>query len=342
MRTDMNLRHLLGPALATCLLLAAACSDDHPSRPGSPPPDPYAPEGFVLIPAGTFHMGSPESEPGREVNEIEHVVTITRSFWMQAHEVTNEQYRQAAQWALDQGLIGITVAAGTNIKVLRDTGGANNFFLSLTADGSELDFDAVGDSLVLYDVGFGINPEHPVKYLTWWGAAAYCNWLSLREGLTPLYDQTTWRVDLASGAGYRLPTEAEWELAARAGRTTAFSGSQILDVGCGADSLQFQGWYCFNAETWTNTVGSKTPNAYGLYDMHGNVWEFCNDWYGEDYYAASPDTNPAGPDVGPWLRATRGGSWGWGAKYSRAAARGAHFLGMVSPREGVRPILVNP
>ncbi|MDX2474171.1 MAG: SUMF1/EgtB/PvdO family nonheme iron enzyme [Candidatus Krumholzibacteria bacterium] len=333
----MNTRPLVGPLLLTVILVIAACASDNPTAPGGG--DDSIPADFVFVPAGTFTMGSPISEPGRTESETPHQVTLTHDFWMKAHEVTNEEYRQAAQWALEQGLIEIT---GDTIRVLRDVGNGKNFFLSLTASGSELDFDAAGDSLVLYDVGFGINPDHPIKYLTWWGGAAYCNWRSLIEGREPAYDQTTWEVDLYNTTGYRLPTEAEWEYAARGGNDTSFGDSQIMDIGCGADSLQFQGWYCFNAEIWTNIVGRLAPNGYGLYDMHGNVWEFCNDWYEEEYYAASPDTNPAGPDGGPWLRSARGGSWGWGARYARAASRGAHFMGMVSPRESVRPVLVNP
>ena len=329
-------RRLLGPLLLTGVLLAAACSSDNPILPGGDEPD-NTPAGFVLVPAGTFTMGSPLEEPGRGDTETAHKVTLTHSFWMKSHEVTNEEFRQAAQWAMKQGLIEIT---GDSIRVLRDVGNAKNFFFSLTASGSEMDYDAVGDSLILYDVGFGIDPDRPAKYLTWWGAAAYCNWLSIREGREPAYDQTTWTVDLYNTTGYRLPTEAEWEYAARGGRDTAFSGSQIMDIGCGADSLQFQGWYCYNAEDWSQTVAQRAPNEYGLFDMHGNVWEFCNDWYGEDYYTASPDTNPPGPEAGPWLKATRGGSWGWGARYSRAASRGAHFMGMVSPLEGIRPVLL--
>ncbi len=333
----MNTRPLFGPLLTLALVVVVACSNDNPAAPGGG--GDVVPTDLVSIPAGSFTMGSPLNEPGRAENENAHRVTLTHEFWMKSHEVTNEEYRQAANWAMAEGLIEIT---GDEIKVLRDVGNGKNFFLSLTASGSELDYDAEGDSLIIYDVGFGLNPDHPIKYLTWWGAAAYCNWRSIREGREPAYDQTTWAVDLYGATGYRLPTEAEWEYAARGGNETAFGGSQIMEIGCEVDSLQYQGWYCFNAEEWSNSVGTKAPNAYGLYDMHGNVWEFCNDWYGEFYYTASPDTNPAGPPAGPWLRSARGGSWGWGAKYARAASRGAHFLGMVSPRESVRPVLVHP
>ncbi|RLA07613.1 MAG: hypothetical protein DRQ59_14340, partial [Gammaproteobacteria bacterium] len=170
------------------------------------------PAGFVLIEAGTFTMGSPADELGRYDTELQHEVTLTHDYWIQATEVTNEQYRVLAQWALDQDLV--TIEGDTN-KALLDLGGSGQYFYALTADGSELDYDAEGDTLILYDVGFGINPDHPLKYVTWAGAAAYCNWLSLREGRTPAYDPITWTVDDFASDGYRLPTEAEWEYAAR-------------------------------------------------------------------------------------------------------------------------------
>jgi len=325
-----------GPALLTVLLLVAACSADNPGLPGDDQPG--APEGFVLVPAGSFTMGSPDDEPGRSVGEVPHQVTLTHPFWMQTTEVTNEQYRQLAQWALDEGLAEV---AGDTIVAIFDLVGAGNFFYILTAAGSELDYDAAGDSLVLFDVGFGINPDHPIKYLSWWGAAAYCNWLSLREGRTPAYDQTTWQLDPYAVTGYRLPTEAEWEYAARAGSGTAFAGSQIQGIACESDSLQHQGWYCFNADDWARPVGSLLPNAFGLYDMHGNVWEFCNDWFNEAPYPASPDSNPTGPATGRFHIA-RGGTWGGPASFCRSAQRGANWPGLISAHEGMRPVLLQP
>ncbi|MCB1185248.1 SUMF1/EgtB/PvdO family nonheme iron enzyme [bacterium] len=334
----------LVPALALtigllCVVLAGGCSHDDPVRP-APTPD-LPPEGFVTVPAGSFLMGSPEDELGRGEVEHLHPVTISRGFHLQATEVTNAQYLEMAQWAMDAGLLHITsrVASttGDTIYVLRDTGNGENFFLSMI-NGCEIDFDRRTERLLLYDVGFGLNPDHPVKYVTWWGAAAYCNWLSLREGLEPAYDQTTWEVDLENARGYRLPTEAEWEYAARGGSKTSYAGSHIATIECNADSLQYQGWYCFNSDGWTRPVGGLAPNAFGLYDMHGNVWELCNDWYAQDYYKASPDLDPAGPETGEFLRSSRGGSWTWGAQFARSAQRGAHFMGQVGPQEGFRPL----
>jgi len=329
------MKRILVLAVGLALLLFAACSDDNPVVPDDN--EPWTPSGFALIPAGSFAMGSPDNEPGRSTSgtEDQHAVTLTGDFWMQATEVTNEQYRQLAQWALDEGLAAVV---GDTIVALRDRLHSNDFLIVYTANGSEIIYDADADSMVLVDVGFGVNPDHPVKFLSWWGAAAYCNWLSLKEGREPAYSDSTWNIQPHDVTGYRLPTEAEWEYAARAGTSTAFGGSQIVDLLCEPDSLTQQGWYCANAEGWTNPVGLLQPNAFGLFDMHGNVWEYCNDWLGSQYYVEGPDMNPPGPESG-FFRTSRGGDWSLPARYCRSAQRGASIPGVVSPYVGFRPVL---
>ena len=114
------------------------------------------------------------------------------------------------------------------------------------------------------------------------------------------------------GKGYRLPTEAEWEYAARAGTTGDYSGTGVLDE---------MGWHSGNSGSQTHPVAQKAANAWGLFDMHGNVWEWVNDWYSATYYSVSPTNDPTGPAIASY-RVLRGGSWAFSANNARSAARG--------------------
>ena len=134
---------------------------------------------------------------------------------------------------------------------------------------------------------------------------------------------------IQAGGGLRLPTEAEWEYACRAGTTTRFySGDTEND-------LAAAGWFLANSEEKTHPVGQKRPNAWGLYDMHGNVWQWCQDYYGKNYYATSPTENPAGPLTGE-ERVVRGGPFDYGAAYCRAANRGPLAPSVHNPNLGFR------
>jgi formylglycine-generating enzyme required for sulfatase activity len=148
------------------------------------------------------------------------------------------------------------------------------------------------------------NPKNPVEQVTWSAAVKFCNARSRQEGLRPCYDTNTWLCDF-SASGYRLPTEAEWEYACRAGTSTRFY------FGDAADALKSFAWFEGNSQSKPHPVGQRKPNAWGLYDMAGNVWEWCNDFYGVKYYRESPADNPRGPQQGE-KRVLRGGAWSSG------------------------------
>jgi len=246
--------------------------------------------GFVYIPPGTFTMGSPVGEPGRDLDEVQHEVTLTHGFYMQATELTQQQW---------QGVMGTTPS----------------WFASCGVD-------------------------CPVERVNWWDALAYANALSESEGLAPCYSLSgctgTPGVDLdctgvtvqTSGhnpyacEGYRLPTEAEWEYAYRAGTTTAFYNGPIQDIACDDPNASAIGWYCAKFGETTHPVGQKLPNGWGLYDMAGNVWEWCWDW-SHAYPDAPSSTDPiaAGPGM---FRVVRGGGREAQALDLRAAARFNH------------------
>ena len=235
-------------------------------------------DGFVLLQGGTFTMGSPEREHQRQVDETQHEVTLS-PFYVDPYEVTQQDYEQVM---------------GTNPSHFR---------------GAQL----------------------PVEQVTWYDALRYCNALSEQRGLTPVYTidgiTVTWN---RAADGYRLLTEAEWEYAARAGTSTVFyQGGQIT-----SDDANFCGNYPYlieenylsqsNPEVVTSAYRNETmavdslePNAFGLYQMEGNVSEWCFDYYGP--YAAEA-TDPVGPAAGA-LRVNRGGSWNDFAKHLRLAYR---------------------
>ena len=157
------------------------------------------------------------------------------------------------------------------------------------------------------------NPKHPLDQMNWTDAALYCNERSLAEGLEPCYDDQTWKCNFQAN-GYRLPTEAEWEYACRAGTSTKYS------FGNDVRKLKAYAWFAANSSGKTHPVGTKRPNPWGLYDMHGNVAEWCSDFYSENYYKQSPQENPKGLAKGQ-ERVLRGGAWNWSADSLRSSYR---------------------
>jgi formylglycine-generating enzyme required for sulfatase activity len=226
---------------------------------------------FVYIPPGEFMMGSPEDEPGRDDDETQHHVTLTRGFYMQTTQVTVGQWKQFVAENPDyQG-------DGKNVWRCKGMGEVE---------------------------GFSQEDTHPVACVSWNEAQAFINWLNQKE-----------KTDR-----YRLPTEAEWEYACRAGTTTPFFFGNCLST----DQANYNGNYpldgCPKGEyrEKTTPVASFPPNDWGLYDMHGNVYEWCQDWFAD--YPTDAVTDPAGPGSGSY-RVLRGGSWFIYARFCRSANR---------------------
>ncbi len=181
------------------------------------------------------------------------------------------------------------------------------------------------------DIDTPIGKDYPVTRVSWFDAVRYCNARSAAEGLQPCYDVSTWDCDFSKN-GYRLPTEAECEYACRAGTsTTYFHGDDANELILYANYWPDSDKYfeaMSEAEKWNKPlpellpVGQKKPTQWGLYDMLGNVREWCNDWYDPNYYARSPENNPKGPEHGA-MKVTRGGSYRDG--YTICGHRGSRY-----------------
>jgi formylglycine-generating enzyme required for sulfatase activity len=176
---------------------------------------------------------------------------------------------------------------------------------------TQAQWEAVMDTNPSYFRG---NPNRPVEQVSWDDAQEFLHKLSAREG----------------GMPYRLPTEAEWEYAARAGATTAYS------FGDDPALLGEYAWYIDNSEGSTHPVGQRKPNAWGLYDMHGNVWEWVQDWYAKSYYQHSPARDPLGSDEEKAAKVVRGGAWDIIPKHARITYRYAHARGKHDIGRGFR------
>ncbi len=284
---------------------------------------------FVYIAPGTFIMGSPTTELERYSDETQHQVTLTHGIYVQATEVTNQQYRDMAQWAYDHEYVIVE-----NYNLRDNLDGSNQILKSLCEelDREELAFGA--------GVFYCFNPTHPVKYVTWYGSVAYCDWLSLQQGLPRAYNHSTWQCNGGNpytATGYRLPTEAEWEYACRAGTQTPFNTGSCLDAGTDANyngSYPYSGCPIGLYVGWTVPVRTYPANAFGLYDMHGNMWEWCNDWYGT--YGGIV-TDPTGPAVGS-NRLSRGGFFFGIAENCRSAFRSCLNPDGVFPVNGFRSV----
>jgi formylglycine-generating enzyme required for sulfatase activity len=209
---------------------------------------------MILIPAGKFMMGSPESDKDADDSEKpQHLVQVTKPFYLGKYQVTQEQWETVM--------------------------GAN----------------------VIHSCG----PMNPVEYVSWVDCQEFLEKLNAKS--------------LPGEGNFQLPTEAQWEYACRAGSTTRYC------FGDEESGLGEYAWYHGNSDDKTHPVGEKKPNAWGLYDMHGNVWEWCQDWYDGGYYANSRTDDPTGcswesPSGGSY-RVRRGGGWRTSARDCRSARR---------------------
>jgi len=235
---------------------------------------------MVLIPAGNFKMGSPADEAGRKDDEGPR------------HEVTLDSY--------------YLCTAETTIQLFmayyQETVSAKKDFITTQQPKETENVDAItGPTPVYGDMTMGYENQHPAMGMTWYNAMTFCRWLSKR-----------------TGKQYRLPTEAEWEYACRAGSTSAFC------AGDDPEKLKEFAWYEATADSETSTVAKKKPNAWGLYDMSGNVREWVFDFYSPDAYkqaaAKTPAVNPKGPETGE-IHVARGGDYSCSAEELRCAAR---------------------
>lgn len=275
---------------------------------------------FVLIPAGEFMMGSdvpadtfaqtyPQYERKRflELGDEApvHKVRITRAFYLGQHEVTVGQFRR------------FLLASGYQPESEADGSGGYGYNPAydptLSARGDA--FEGRNPKYSWRNPGFAQDDDHPVVNVTWNDALAMCKWLSQAEGKT-----------------YRLPTEAEWEYAARAGTSTQYytgddpqsllGAANIFDADAAKNWSRWTSYALAGHDdfAFTSPVGSFAPNAFGLYDIHGNAWEWTADWHDDHYYADSPLNDPQGPATGN-VRVRRGGSWHTWSFYARSSYR---------------------
>ena len=251
-----------------------------------------APDGMVFVAAGTTPGG---------------YVTITNAFWIDRYEVTNQKMAGVLQWAHDQKPALVTASEST----VRNAEGDRQELLDVDDRHCQVRFSDGTFSVV---AGKG---NHPCVRVTWYGAAAYCNYLSQQQGRMPAYDLGDWTLK-SDANGHRLPGEFEWEYAARGGKDgkdTVYSGS---------DTVGDVAWYDENSGGHSHEVGTKEPNELGTYDMSGNVWEWCHNWY---------------PGHEGSRRAERGGGWYRPADRCRVANRGHWPPGDTYYNLGFRTVL---
>jgi sulfatase modifying factor 1 len=264
---------------------------------------------MLLVPPGEFLMGSTSEQIAqmaqfdpkwkKETAKSEqppHRVRISHPFYLAAHEVTRGQFARFVR--------------ATGYKTVCERAGGQGAGVDAASGKFKVD-----RKFNWHITGFAQDDSHPVINVSWRDAMAFCTWLTWQEGKI-----------------YRLPSEAEWEYACRAGTTSLFASGDdpdslatMANVADESAKAKFPSWHSIKARDgyiFTAPVGSFRPNAFGLFDMHGNVREFCGDWHADDYYAKSAESDPQGPPSGT-NHVVRGGAWTSNAVDCRSASRGA-------------------
>jgi len=297
------------------------------------------PDGLIPIAAGWFEMGRPD------MGNMLVLDVYLSAYAIGKYTVTNQEYADILNWAHGRSHLtdnigqpytgGAIYAHGRNLAVTTTS----------TPEGSQIIYEngvftvrsREGHNGQLFSMA-----DHPMVMVSWYGAAMYCNWLSESQGRTPVYNTSTWAADFSKD-GYHLPTEAQWERAAAwdpAQQRQYRYGNGSDSISCATANFFWNGSFCnplgLTSRPYTSPVGNYAgvTSPAGAYDMAGNVWEWCNDWW-QQTYTVDCVRDPSGTSTGTH-RAIRGGSWNYFDGSSRAAQRDWFFPGNGSFRLGFR------